>query len=953
MDDAPVVPDDVDAAMVDAPIIPEDTDAAMGDAPIVPEDADAAMGDVGLVCSPGRVACADACVDTNTDSAHCGGCGQACAPPNAVGTCTSGSCAVMTCNANFDNCDGMAANGCEVDARTTVTTGSCGTTCALANATPACIAGACAVQRCSDGYADCDGMAANGCEVQTSTAVANCGACGRACAAGQVCTMGACMLSCAAPTTLCTDTCANLTNDRAHCGSCTTACRADETCAAGRCACPAGRAVCGGVCQPVGAACTSPGSGGCAQAGTIACLGTTTRVHRPHLGQLHGGDGRRVQRVGRLRVPVRPDQLRRGLPEHRAPVHVRRHRRLRAERHDHLLGHQHGVQRRCPHVGRLLRAERGGVQRRGQLRLCGRPERLQRRLPGYRGPVHVGWLRWLPAVREHRVFGHQHHLQRGARYGGFLLLTRQRRVLWRGQLRLPQRLHQLQRHLPGKLGTVGVAVHRGRGRLRSHPERRDEPDLRALLRRLLRSWQPLVELVEPARLPAEVPLPRLQVLPYQRRPRSGLGLGMHGHPGLQRPRRQLGVLATDMRPGLKAAVLLGALVLTSAPGGASPRFVPVDPTAFAGITSIELPGGGVALADVDGDGHDDVRCARGRGRRARYTDPAAWRLRARGPAPAPAGAGDAWRSMSVAAADVDGDGRVDLLLGATDRAYLLFGRGDGGFDDRTALAFDGLSRPVASFALADVDGDGLLDVHLVTYLLGADWPHARCAADALFLQRDEAWVRADLPNAAGGAGCGFGAVWFDQDGDGDADAWVANDFGPFTVPSHVWRNDGVDAAGRLRLRDAQDAVTRPVATYAMGVAVGDVDADGLLDVASSSIGRAPLHRALGGGRFDDQSETFGTSRSLGRTGTRLTWGVVLADLDGDGTTDLFEAGGYFPLDPLLDARPGGSPTLFYAGGRPPWTEDTDAFAEHTVGGDYRGVAAGDLDGDGAPVPRAG
>jgi hypothetical protein len=67
--------------------------------------------------------------------------------------------------------------------------------CVVANATAACVAGACAVGTCNAGFADCDGDAANGCETTPADDVANCGACGHACAlanATPVCAAGAC-----------------------------------------------------------------------------------------------------------------------------------------------------------------------------------------------------------------------------------------------------------------------------------------------------------------------------------------------------------------------------------------------------------------------------------------------------------------------------------------------------------------------------------------------------------------------------------------------------------------------------------------------------------------------------------------------------------------------------------------------------------------------------------------
>jgi len=131
--------------------------------------------------------------DTRTNVTHCGACGTSCpGAPNAVPACTGGMCA-LTCTAGFADCDGNATNGCEVDTRTSAThCGGCGRTCMLANATAACAGSLCAVSACTTGFGDCDGNAANGCETNTRTSDTHCGACGTVCAAGQRCDAGAC-----------------------------------------------------------------------------------------------------------------------------------------------------------------------------------------------------------------------------------------------------------------------------------------------------------------------------------------------------------------------------------------------------------------------------------------------------------------------------------------------------------------------------------------------------------------------------------------------------------------------------------------------------------------------------------------------------------------------------------------------------------------------------------------
>ncbi len=173
-------------------------------------------------------------VETRADVNNCGACGTRCTVANATAACAGGMCVVGTCNAGFGDCDGMASNGCETVLATTLShCGGCGMACAPANATGACAAGACTVASCTAGFADCDGMAANGCEVNTRTDAANCNACGTRCApanATGACAAGACTVgSCDAGFADCdgepSNGCeVNLRTDATHCGTCPTRC---------------------------------------------------------------------------------------------------------------------------------------------------------------------------------------------------------------------------------------------------------------------------------------------------------------------------------------------------------------------------------------------------------------------------------------------------------------------------------------------------------------------------------------------------------------------------------------------------------------------------------------------------------------------------------------------------------------------------------------------------------
>ncbi len=167
--------------------------------------------------------------DLSSDVRNCGSCGQACASEHGTASCEAGAC-VLRCDEGYADCDGDPANGCEADLTSPESCGACGTRCEgatplcvagadgtyrcvsecpsdaptlcgascvdtasslahcggcdrpceVAHGTPACSGGSCRLERCDEGWGDCDGDPANGCETDL-TAASDCGRCGNAC----------------------------------------------------------------------------------------------------------------------------------------------------------------------------------------------------------------------------------------------------------------------------------------------------------------------------------------------------------------------------------------------------------------------------------------------------------------------------------------------------------------------------------------------------------------------------------------------------------------------------------------------------------------------------------------------------------------------------------------------------------------------------------------------------
>jgi len=145
----------------------------------------------GPTCAAGDACCGGACTRLEDDPGHCGACGQDCGRRLLHVTapaCAAGACDYAACAEGFLDCDGDRTNGCETPI-TDADCGACGRACAaqVQAATGAhCAflpdgARACAYAACELEALDCDGDPANGCERPRSGR--DCAGCGDDCRA--------------------------------------------------------------------------------------------------------------------------------------------------------------------------------------------------------------------------------------------------------------------------------------------------------------------------------------------------------------------------------------------------------------------------------------------------------------------------------------------------------------------------------------------------------------------------------------------------------------------------------------------------------------------------------------------------------------------------------------------------------------------------------------------------
>lgn len=189
-------------------------------------------GDCGTVCPSGQICsdgacgcasnqttCSGTCTDTNTDAKNCGKCGTACASGLI---CSNGKC----CQSGQTTCNGACTdtnndiNNC----------GKCGNKCSFKNGTADCVSGTCVLMSCDANFVNCS---TSGTCVNLSNDPNNCGKCGNKCPTGATCPSGVCV--CPSGLIICNGKCVNTLTDSNNCGGCNTSCTGGTTCQSGKC----------------------------------------------------------------------------------------------------------------------------------------------------------------------------------------------------------------------------------------------------------------------------------------------------------------------------------------------------------------------------------------------------------------------------------------------------------------------------------------------------------------------------------------------------------------------------------------------------------------------------------------------------------------------------------------------------------------------------------------------
>lgn len=321
--------------------------------------------------------------------------------------------------------------------------------------------------------------------------------------------------------------------------------------------------------------------------------------------------------------------------------------------------------------------------------------------------------------------------------------------------------------------------------------------------------------------------------------------------------------------------------------------------------------------------------------------------------------------------DIDNDGDDDLYVTGLGENVLLENSGNGSFTNITVTSGTGGGGHSASAcSFGDVNNDGLLD--LVVANTYDNWQHrlpllsfdfaALIEPNQLFVNTgDNQFVeQGEVAGIQNVNGITWAVALVDIDQDGDVDLLTADDQGPKPDAAfggfdqgqlRIYTNDG---SGQFTDYTNLSGIGHHVAGW-MGLAVGDLNHDGHLDIFGSDTGDhvGILSGQMGGFLsirssrwfYGNGDGTF-TYPGIGDLGTSpFGWGAVILDYDNDSDNDIIFHGG-LDFGTFVDASNPGA--VLNNDGRGNFTRDTGALANSVdhIRRNVQSLASADLNQDG-------
>jgi hypothetical protein len=386
----------------------------------------------------------------------------------------------------------------------------------------------------------------------------------------------------------------------------------------------------------------------------------------------------------------------------------------------------------------------------------------------------------------------------------------------------------------------------------------------------------------------------------------------------------------------------------------------------------EIPGNGVAFLDFDNDGRLDVllvsgdrlkhRAGEAQGSNHLYRNIGQGKFTEVTHA---AGLDAPGWGVGLCAGDIDNDGFDDFYLTYWGPNRLYRNRGNGTFADISAQTGTAGSKEEWSTGCTflDYDRDGRLDLAVVSYghpqsigKGGCTWEGIPLACGpssgeagriTLYHNRGDGTFE-DVSVQAGLRGdhrCyGLTAVAADLTRDDWTDLYVACD----GTPSLLFRNNRNGTFSEIGLSAGVALNQHGYEQAGMGIAVGDFNQDGFLDLAKTNFqdDLINLYRNTDREFFVDDAQGSG----LGGNSLYVGWGIGLADLDNDGHPDLFQVSGhtYVEADKIKPSRGYRNPRLVFRNIGNGNFVDVSGLSGPGVAARHssRGAAFGDFDNDG-------